>query len=90
MAVMVSFTLKADPQTYQNLHPQMLPMAKQAGLMFHSSYEVDGQVGIVDIWPSADMWSTFADGPLADGMKASGIAAPDDLKVTPLINADSA
>jgi hypothetical protein len=89
MAVMVSFTLKADRQTYERMHPQMLPMAKAAGMMFHSSREVGGQVAIIDIWPSADTWNAFANGPLAEGMQSSGIAAPDDLEVTELINADA-
>ena len=89
MAVMVSFTLKADRQTYESMHPQMLPMAKQSGMVFHTSREVGGQVAIIDIWPSAATWQAFAEGPLAEGMKASGIAAPDDLEVTELINADA-
>ncbi len=90
MAVMVTFTLKTDPATYQSLHGQMLSMALPAGMLFHSSHEVGGQVGIVDFWPSEDAWTSFAQGPLAEGMKASGIVAPDDMKITPLINADGA
>ena len=62
--------------------------ARPAGMLFHSSHEVDGQVGIVDFWPSEDAWNAFAQGPLAEGMKGAGIAPPDDLKVTPLLNAD--
>jgi hypothetical protein len=89
MAVMVTFTLKADAATYQSLHGQMLGMAIPAGLLFHSAHEVGGQVGIVDFWPSAEAWSAFAEGPLAEGMKASGVAPPDDLEVTPVLNADS-
>ena len=88
MAVMITFTLKADPKTYQSLHGQMLGMAKPAGLLFHSSREAGGQVAIVDFWPSAEAWQAFSAGPLAEGMKAAGIAPPDDLKVTPLLNAD--
>ena len=88
MAVMVSFTLKTDPATYQALHSQMLSMAQPAGMLFHSSHEAGGQVGIVDFWPSAEVWNAFAQGPLAEGMKASGIAPPDDMKVTPCLNAD--
>jgi len=48
MAVMVAFTLKTDPATYQRMHGQFLPMAKAAGMLFHSSREVGGQVAIVD------------------------------------------
>ena len=88
MAVMVTFTLKTDPATYQGMHAQMLGLAVAAGLLFHSGREVGGQVGIVDFWPSAEAWQAFADGPLAAGMKGAGIAPPDDLEVTPLINAD--
>ena len=47
------------------------------------------QVGIVDFWPSAEAWQSFAEGPLAEGMKASGIAPPDDLKVTAVLDADA-
>ncbi len=90
MAVMVSFTLKTDPATYEALHGQMLSMALPAGMLFHTSHEVGGQVGIVDVWPSEDAWNSFSNGALAEGMKASGIAPPDDLKITPLINADGA
>jgi hypothetical protein len=89
MAVMVTFTLKADAATYQSLHGQMLGLAIPAGMLFHSAHEVGGQVGIVDFWPSAEAWSAFAEGPLAEGMKASGVAPPDDLEVTPVLNADS-
>ena len=89
MAVMVTFTLKADAATYQGLHGQMLELAIPAGLVFHSAHEVGGQVGIVDFWQSAEAWRKFSEGPLAEGMKASGIAPPDDLKVTPVLNADS-
>lgn len=89
VAVMVAFTLKTDEATYQSLHAQMLSMARPAGMLFHSSHAVGGQVGIVDFWPSAEAWSAFAEGPLAEGMKGAGIAPPDDLKVTPLLNADA-
>ncbi len=87
MAVMVTFTLKTDPATYQSMHAQMLALAIPAGLLFHSGREVGGQVGIVDFWASDQAWGTFSEGPLADGMKVAGIAPPDDLKITPLLNA---
>ena len=89
MAVMVTFTLKTDSKTYRSMHPQMLPLAISAGMLFHSAYEVGKDVAIVDFWPSADTWSTFSDGPLAEGMKGAGIEPPDDLKVTPVLDADS-
>lgn len=88
MAVMVTFTLKTDPKTYEAMHPQMLPLAREAGMIFHSSHELGSQVGIIDFWPSEDAWNSFASGPLAEGMKSSGIAAPDDLKITPLLHTD--
>ena len=88
MAVMVTFTLKTDLATYRSMHPQMLPVARAAGMLFHSSREVGGQVGIVDFWPSEEAWHAFSAGPLADGMKTAGIAPPDDLVITPLLNAD--
>jgi hypothetical protein len=90
VTVMVAFTLKTDPATYQSMHGQMLSLARPAGMLFHSSHEVGGQVGIVDFWPSEDAWNSFSRGPLAEGMKGAGIAPPDDLKVTPLLNADGA
>jgi len=89
MEVMVTFTLKTDPATYQGLHSQMLALAIPAGMLFHSSHEVGGQVGIVDFWPDEDTWNAFSQGPLAQGMKSAGIAPPDDLKITPLLHADS-
>ena len=88
MAVMVSFTLKTDPATYQRMHGQFLPMAKAAGMLFHSSREVGGQVGILDFWPRAAAWQAFSGGTLANGMKTAGVAPPDDLVVTPVLNAD--
>jgi hypothetical protein len=88
VAVMVTFTLKTDPATYQALHGQMLALALPAGMLFHSSHEAGGQVGIVDFWPSEDAWHSFSTGPLAEGMKGAGIAPPDDLEITPLLNAD--
>jgi hypothetical protein len=89
MAVMVTFTLKTDKATYQKLHSQMLALAIPAGLLFHSSREVGSQVGITDFWPSPEAWRTFSEGPLAQGMKAANVAMPDDLKITPLINANA-
>jgi hypothetical protein len=88
MAVMVTFTLKTDAATYESLHGQMLALAVPAGLLFHSSHEVGNQVGIVDFWPSAEAWDAFSRGALSEGMKASGIAPPDDLKITPVLYAD--
>src|SRR5690349_10515006 len=89
MAVMVTFTLKTDKATYQRLHPQMLALAIPAGLLFHSSREVGNQVAIVDFWPNDEAWRAFSEGPLAQGMKSANIAPPDDLKITPLINANA-
>ncbi len=88
MPVMVTFTLKVDPATYKEMHPQMLPMARAAGLLFHSGREVGGHVGVVDFWPSEDTWRAFSTGPLQQGMKMAGIAPPDDVVITPVINAD--
>lgn len=88
MAVMVSFTLKTDPTTYQKAHGQLLPMARAAGMLFHSGRAVGHYVGIVDIWPSEQSWRAFSTGALGEGMKAMGIAPPDDLVITPLLNAD--
>jgi hypothetical protein len=85
---MVTFTLKTDPATYERLHDQMLELATPAGILFYSGHEVAGQVGIVDFWPSDEAWRSFSEGPLAEGMKAAGIAPPDDLKITPVLNAD--
>jgi len=88
MAVMVTFTLKTDPATYQLIHTQILPVARAAGMLFHSGREVGGQVGIVDFWPSEAAWTAFSTGAMVEGMKAAGIAPPDDLKITPVLNAD--
>ena len=88
MALMVSFTLKTDAATYERLHGQMLTMARAAGMLFHSGRAVGNQVGVVDFWPSDEAWKKFSEGPLAQGMKAAGIAPPDDLKVTPVLHAD--
>jgi hypothetical protein len=82
-------TLKTDSQTYQSVHPQMLPLAISPGLLFHSAHEVGGEVGVVDFWPSPEAFRNFAEGPMAEGIKAAGIAAPDDIKITPVLNADS-
>jgi len=87
MAVMVTFTLNTDKATYDKLHPQMIGMARQAGLLFHSGRDVGGKIGIADFWPSAEAFKAFSEGPLAEGMKGAGIAPPNDLKVTPVINA---
>ena len=89
MAVMVTMTLKLDEQTYRSLHPQMLPQAISAGLLFHSAHEVGSGVRVVDFWPSPEAWRSFLEGPMAEGMKAAGIALPDDIEITPVLNADS-
>ena len=87
MAVMVRFTLKTDKATYQSLHTQMLALAIPAGLLFHSGREVGSQIGIVDFWASAEAWRAFSEGPLAQGMKSANVLPPDDLEITPVINA---
>ena len=89
MAVMVTLTLKTDSETYQAMHPQMLPLAREAGLIFHSAHAVGNQVAVVDFWQSDEAWNNFAVGPLAEGMKASGIGMPDDITITPVLNAGS-
>jgi hypothetical protein len=89
MAVMVTFTLNSDVETYRGRHEQMLGLAMPAGLLFHSAFEDGSQVGIVDFWPSAEAWQSFAEGPLAEGMKAGGIAPPDDLTIIPVLGAES-
>jgi hypothetical protein len=88
MAVMVTFTLKTDAATYQSLHAQMLALARAAGLLFHSGRAVGNQVGILDFWPSDEAWRKFSEGPLTQGMKAAGVAPPDDVKITSVLNAD--
>ncbi len=88
MAVMVTFTLKTDTTTYQALHAQLLAVARPAGLLFHSGYDVAGGIAIVDFWPSAEAFQSFMDGAVGEGLKASGIAQPDDIKITPVLNAD--
>jgi hypothetical protein len=89
MAVMVTMTLKIDKQTYQSMHGQLLPLAISNGLLFHSAHEVNSEVGVVDFWPSPEAWNSFAEGPMAEGMKAAGLAPPDDVKITPVLSADS-
>ena len=89
MAVMVTLTLKTDVKTYQALHAQLLEVAIPAGMLFHSAYEAEGQISVVDFWPSAEAFQSFMAGPAGDGMKASGIPVPDDVKFTPVLNADS-
>jgi len=89
MPVMVELTLKIDAATYQAMHGQILPVARKAGMLFHSGREVEGGIGVVDFWPSADAWNAFSEGALAEGMKGAGVEMPDDLKVTPVLDADS-
>jgi hypothetical protein len=89
MAVMVELTLKTDVDTYQQLHGQLLGAAIPAGMLFHSSHEVDGNVVVVDFWPSAEAFQAFMAGPAGEGMGAMGIPVPDDVTFTELLNADS-
>ena len=88
MAVMVTFTLKTNAATYQHIHGQALPMARSAGMLFHSGREVGGHIKILDFWPSDEAWKAFSTGTLAQGLKMAGIAPPDDIVVTPVLNAD--
>lgn len=89
MAVMVSFTLEIDTETYQGMHGQMLPVAQAAGMLFHSGREVEGGIGIVDFWPSAEAWQAFLDGPITEGMKAMGRGVPTGIEVTPVLDAST-
>jgi hypothetical protein len=86
---MVTLTLKTDVQTYQTLHEHLLKAAIPAGMLFHSAYEADGTVRVVDFWPTAEAFQSFMAGPAGEGMQASGIPLPDDVEFTPLLNADS-
>ena len=88
MAVMVTFTLDTDAATYQGMHAQLLPVAQAAGMLFHSGREVEGGIGIVDFWPSAEAWQAFLEGPITEGMKAMGRDVPTGIEVTPLLSAD--
>jgi hypothetical protein len=88
MAVMVTLTLKTDVQTYQSLHAQLLGAAIPAGMLFHSAHEAGGNVAVVDFWPSEESFQAFMSGPAGEGMKASGIPLPDDVKFTEVLNAD--
>lgn len=91
MPVMVTFTLKTDPATYQALHLQLVEAAISAGLLFHSGYEVGGEVRVTDFWPSAEAFQSFIeglmDGPAGEAMKAAGIPPPAVVKITPVLNA---
>jgi hypothetical protein len=88
MAVMVTLTIKTDVATYRRLHEQMLTMARSAGLLFHSGREVPGGIAVVDFWPSEEAFQKFSAAALAEGMRAAGLAQPDDLKITPVLSAD--
>ena len=59
MAVMVTFTLKTDRKTYESVHPQVLPLAISAGMLFHSAHEEGGEVGIVDFCPARRRGTAF-------------------------------
>ncbi len=89
MAVMVTLTLPLDTQAYQGMHGQMLPVAISHGLLFHAAHEVGDQVRVIDFWPSPEAWTSFLEGPMAEGMQAAGIALPDDVEITPVLNASS-
>ena len=89
MAVMVTMTLKTDAATYQAVHGQLLPMARQAGMIFHSGHEAEGGVAIVDFWPSAEAFQKFMDGPAGEAMQSAGMEPPDDLAITPVLTADA-
>jgi hypothetical protein len=64
---MCSFTLKADAETYKTVHEQLLGPAFAAGMLFHSAHEVGNQVGVIDFWPSAEVFQSFLDGPAGEG-----------------------
>ena len=88
MAVMVTFTLAADTATYQAMHGQLLPVAREAGLLFHSGREVEGGIGVVDFWPSAEAWQAFLEGPVTQGMTAAGLTPPTEVEVTEVLTAE--
>ncbi len=41
------------------------------------------------LWPSAEAWTSFLEGPMTEGMKAAGMALPDDVEVTEVLSADA-
>jgi hypothetical protein len=69
------------------MHGQLLPVARSAGLIFHSGREVEGGIGIVDFWPSAEAWQSFLEGPIAQGASAMGLEMPDGVEVVPVLTA---
>jgi len=88
MAVMVTLTLKLDAATYQAAHGELLKAAREAGLIFHSGREVDGGIGVVDFWPSADAFQAFFNGPASERFAAAGVEPPDDVEFAEVLNAD--
>ena len=89
MPVMVELTLKIDAATYEALHGQILPVARTHGMLFHSGREVEGGIRVVDFWPSAEAFQAFLDGPITQGMKAMKLEIPDDVRITPVLTADT-
>ena len=87
MAVMVQMTLATDVATYQGMHSNLLPVAREAGLLFHSGREVDGGIAVVDFWQSAEAWQQFLDGPITQGMSSMGLDLPANIEVTPVLTA---
>jgi len=89
MAVMVTMTLKIDAATYQAAHDDLIKIATEDGLIFHSGREVAGGIGVVDFWPSKEAFETFFNGAASDAFKAVGVAPPDDLAFTDVLTADA-
>ena len=89
MAVMVTMTLKIDAATYEAAHDNLIAIAKEDGLIFHSGREVNGGIGVVDFWPSKDAFETFFNGQAAEAFKAVGVAPPDDLAFADVLTADA-
>jgi hypothetical protein len=87
MAVMVTMTLPIDTPTYQGMHAQLLPVALEHGVLFHSAHAVGDQVRVIDFWPSAEVWNGFLNGPMVEGMKAAGLSLPDDVEITEVLSA---
>jgi hypothetical protein len=85
MAVMVKLVIDMDVATYQAMHGDLLPVARDHGLILHSGREVDGGIGVVDFWQSDEAWQSFLDGPMKEGLTGAGIPVPDEIEVVPVL-----
>jgi len=87
MAVVVLARMKVDPASFKKVHDArsddfraVMAQAQKAGVLHHRFILGDGEVVIIDDWPSAEAFQKFFDNAtVASLMQDAGVEGPPEI-----------